>query len=521
MAKRKTTLDRTANVPALGRVLAVLRATLNLTQSDLARRSKVKRASISEYERGVTNPDASTLARLLEAMGFRWSALDFGAWFIAHLKAECGTKGTLHTAQPVALKSIVAEATKLRASAAAVSTAAERVGCLAKLLEAQGAREGHLQGALPEGLGRRPTPEDRTTARALWARAATLPRTRQEEALRTAPTEVAWALSELLALESQGLCGDDPLRAASLAELALSAASRVGGDAWSAKLQGFAWAHIGNARRAHGDLREADRAFTTADPLWEAGAAAPWLVLEDGMFFFLKASLRRAQRRFDEAADLLEHALRVARSETFRVKVLGSKAKLLEERGELQEAVAILRELKDMTPQDAEGRVLYWIRHNLADNLSKLGRFEEASALLPEARTLCVQYGGELNLVRVLWTEGRVTAGLGDTPRGIETLTRVRGEFASRSMGYDMALASLELAVFYTAAGRLDEVKTLARHMVPIFQAQDVHREGLAALTLFRQAAEGEIVTVEFCEEILNYLRKARHNPDLKFAGPA
>jgi len=520
MAKRKRTLDRTADLPALGRVLAVLRATLNLTQSDLARRSKVKRASISEYERGVTTPDASTLARLLAAMGFRWSALDFGAWFIAHLKAECGADDAPHTVEPAALESILTEATKLRAEAAAMSKAAERVGCLAKLLDSDGAGEGHLQGALPESLARRPTPEDRTAARALWARAATLSRTRQEEAVCTAPPEIAWALSELLALESQGLCGDDPLRAASLAELALSAASRVGGDAWSAKLRGFAWAHIGNARRAHGDLRDSDRAFMSADPLWEAGAAAPWRMLEDGVFFFLKASLRRDQRRFDEATDLLEHALSIARSETFRVKVLGSKAKLLEERGELHEAVAILRELKDTTPQDAEGRVLYWIRHNLADNLSKLGCFEEAAALLPEARTLCVQYGGEVNLVRVLWTEGRVTAGSGDTLRGIETLTRVRGEFASRRMGYDTALVSLELAVFYASEGRFDDVKTLARHMVPIFQAQDVHREALAALTLFRQAAEREMVTVEFCEEILDFLRKARHNPDLKFKGP-
>jgi len=100
-------------------------------------------------------------------------------------------------------------------------------------------------------------------------------------------------------------------------------------------------------------------------------------------------------------------------------------------------------------------------------------------------------------------------------------LTRVRGEFATRGLGYDTALVSLELAFFYTSEGRTDEVKTLARHMVPIFQSQDVHREALAALTLFRQAAERDRVTVELCEDILNYLRKARHNPDLKFERPA
>jgi len=522
MAKRKKVLDQQVDTYPLGRVLTLLRTTLDLTQSDVARLSKVKRASISEYERGVTTPDASTLGRLLGAMGFRWSALDFGAWFIERLTNECSTGETPHSAEPGALADVVTEAVKLAADAAAVSRAAARVGSLAKLLQAEDRRATRSSEACAgEGTGREPVPEDRTVARALWARAATLSRRRQEEALRNAPREVSWALCEFLCLESHRLCADDPLRAASVAELGLLAASRVGDEAWSAKLQGFAWAPVGNAHRAHGDLGDADSAFKSADPLWEAGTTARWRMLEEGFFFFLKASLRRAQRRFDEAADLLEHAIRIAKSQKFRIQVLGSKAKLLEETGDLEQAVSILRELKATTPQDEEGRILLWIRHNLADNLSKLDRFEEAAALLPEARTLGVKYGGELNLIRVRWTEGRVAAGLGRVEEGLAALTRVRGEFATRGLGYDTALVSLELAFFYTSEGRTDEVKTLARHMVPIFQSQDVHREALAALTLFRQAAERDHVTVELCEDILNYLRKARHNPDLKFERPA
>jgi transcriptional regulator with XRE-family HTH domain len=72
----------------LGRVLAALRTALGLTQTDLARLARVKRASISEYERALTTPDASTLERLLAAMRFRWSAIDLGAWFIEQLLGE-------------------------------------------------------------------------------------------------------------------------------------------------------------------------------------------------------------------------------------------------------------------------------------------------------------------------------------------------------------------------------------------------------------------------------------------------
>ena len=62
-------------------------------------------------------------------------------------------------------------------------------------------------------------------------------------------------------------------------------------------------------------------------------------------------------------------------------------------------------------------------------------------------------------------------------------------------------------------------MKTLARHMTPIFHAHAIHREALAALTLFRKAAEREEVTEAFAREVLSYLRKARYNPELRFEG--
>lgn len=118
-----------------------------------------------------------------------------------------------------------------------------------------------------------------------------------------------------------------------------------------------------------------------------------------------------------------------------------------------------------------------------------------------------------------MWTEGRVIAGLGNVEEGIALLARVRGEYASRAMAYDVALVSLEIAVLYASLGRTEQVKTLARHMTPIFQAHAIHREALAALTLFRQAAEREQVTAEFARDILSYLGKARYNPELRFEG--
>ncbi|HEX9944089.1 MAG TPA: hypothetical protein VGG03_18920, partial [Thermoanaerobaculia bacterium] len=183
----------------------------------------------------------------------------------------------------------------------------------------------------------------------------------------------------MLCLESQLLCAHDPAGAVTLAELALKAAERVVGEAaWRAKLCGFAWAHVANARRTQGDLAAAERAFTSAERFWKVGEEARNGLLEEGLLFALKASLRRSQRRFEEEAALLEQAFAAASSVKFQVQVLLSQARLAKEMGDLERAVAILRQASETVIPDDDGRVVLCIQHSLADNLSKLDRFAEA-----------------------------------------------------------------------------------------------------------------------------------------------
>lgn len=324
----------------------------------------------------------------------------------------------------------------------------------------------------------------------------------------------------MLCLESQRLCLRDPAAAATLADLALKVADRVVGEApWRSKVRGLAWAHVANALRAQGDLPAAERAFLSADRCWKAGEETQNGLLEEGLLFALRASLRRSQRRFGEEAALLEQASAVASSAKFRVQVLLSRAKLAKELGKLEQAVTILQQANEIAMPDDDGRVVLAIQHSLADSLSKLDRFTEAQALLPAVIDLSRKCGGEVDLLRLRWIEGRVAAGLGNWEEGVATLRKVRGELAARHLAYDTTLVSLELAILYSEQGRAEEVKTLARHMVPIFKARNVDPEVLAALSLFRQAAERERVSTELARKVLAYLRKARHNPGLRFEG--
>ena len=93
----------------------------------------------------------------------------------------------------------------------------------------------------------------------------------------------------------------------------------------------------------------------------------------------------------------------------------------------------------------------------------------------------------------------------------------MRRYFTTKGIAYDAALASLEVAVLYLEEDRTGEVKALAREMAPIFKAQGVHKEALASLRLFCEAASRGEATAELTRRVLEYLNKARQNPRLRF----
>jgi len=95
----------------------------------------------------------------------------------------------------------------------------------------------------------------------------------------------------------------------------------------------------------------------------------------------------------------------------------------------------------------------------------------------------------------------------------------VRRGFRARTIAYDFAEATLELAILYRGQGRTGEVKALAGQTLWIFRTQGVHHEAERALRLFCEAAEAERLTVELARRILEFLRQARHNPRLRFEG--
>jgi tetratricopeptide (TPR) repeat protein len=330
-------------------------------------------------------------------------------------------------------------------------------------------------------------------------------------------TEEDWAVAEALAHESEKAAPDSAWRALEIARLAVRAAElSPGDDLWKSRLQGYALIFLANALRVGGRFKEADAVFVQARRSFEAGAAADPGLLAAWRLPDREASLRRHQERFAEALDLHVQAFKLAPREA-RGRVLLNQAVTQEQMRAAESALATLKQAEPLIDGQREPRQLFGLRFNRIVNLCHLGRYEEADVLLPDVREIALELGLELDLVRVLWLQSRIWAGLAHLEKAILGLEQVRGAFRNHPIPYDFAEASLDLALLYRSQARCAEVKALARQMAWIFQEQGVHGEAKKALRIFCEAAEEERLTVELVRRLLDYLARARHNPRLVF----
>jgi tetratricopeptide (TPR) repeat protein len=363
-----------------------------------------------------------------------------------------------------------------------------------------------------------PLPTDLETARwharELWSLLEPLPEDQRLTVARVAGEFQHWALVERVCEESVVQASRNVDRSASLVRLAQEIAERVQGpEEWRNRVQGFAAAHVANIFRIQGEHKKAEAVLERAKQLWEGGNDSAE-VLDPGRLLDLEASLRRDQRRFKEALTLLDEALRVGRcSERYLI----SKGFTLEIMGEYDQAVEVLLQAELLVERKGDERLLYMLRFNLAVIFCQLGRHSETTKLLQQVRDLVTERGDATELVRVTWLEGRIAIGLGRLEEGRRLLSQARREFAKRKMEYDVVLALLEEAVLLLEDGRTAEIRALASCLAEVFESKGVHREALAALKLFQEAAERDEATAELARRVLGYLFRARYDQGLRF----
>ncbi|HSK79789.1 MAG TPA: helix-turn-helix transcriptional regulator [Thermoanaerobaculia bacterium] len=486
----------TRKVPAFGSTLRFLRVFRGKSAGDLAQAAQVSPSLISEYENGTKTLYRDRLEALLDLLDVPPEAID-GALFTLELAGPAGEEGPASPGDP---------SPEERRS---IGRAAARIG-------ASVARE--IRTGLTAAVRAARLEEDRRRAGEVWDVLRQLTPRERRTVVEVAGEHLGWAVCERLCEESAKAGADKAERAVEIAGLALRVAEQNPGPE-STQLQGYAWAFVGNARRVQGNLPDADRAFVRSREMWQKGEAAGPTPLDETRILDLEASLRQYQGRFDDTLQLLGHALRSVGHPTRLSKLLAKEAAVFEMIGQYEKALYSLKKAADLIQTEAEPRLLLVIRFNMAVNLLYLQRYTEAEAVLPQIRAQAVELGNGLDLTRLLWLEGRAVAGLGKRDDALTIFCQVQSEFTARQIAYDAALVSLELAVLYLEARRTREVKDLAHKMLWIFRSQGVHREALAALKLFCEAAQQETATEELARRVFNYLEKARRAPELRFEG--
>jgi transcriptional regulator with XRE-family HTH domain len=481
-------MNRVDDEGEIGKANFILRSVRGWRQEDEARAAGTTQAAISNLERGESRSSLAGLEELAGAMGFPARS---GRRTVAFLQS-------LRTDDAPGCPSSAARAMETQAGFA-FDAALELAQATAPLVKAALATaSGRLGTSSEEPV------EARRRAAELWERLRPYSHVVQRQLVQEGREYQSFALCEFLCAESEKAAADNVMTAVELAELALLVARLVPGEpGWRARLEGYSSGHLANAIRVSGALQLAEQTLAPARRLWEAGAASDPGILDPIRLLDLEASLRKDQRRLDEALAVLDRALATAPAPEATGRLLIKKAGTLEKLGRNAEALAILAEAAPLVEGADNQRLPVVVRFGVIVNLCGLARYDEAERLLPEVQAMAVPQGKRLDLLRLRWLEGRVAGGLGRTDEAVGKLAAVKEEFADLGIAYDAALATLELAVLLLDHGRTAEVRELAEQSKRIFDAQGVAREALATLEVFREAAAREALTATFVRRLL------------------
>ncbi len=469
-------------IPATNASLKNLRQAKGLTQAEVAAKTGLAEGTISDYERGDPALPKPRLEEMMESIGVAPELVDV---FVE--------------AQQIFNRQFPEPAIPLAEGVpAALWTVATTSGRA-------------IHEALSDGMVAARADLDRLEAAEVWEGLRAIEEKQRRVAIERVPHVATWALVERLSIESIEEAPHRPDQALHLARLALRTAEVAPvSDEMRGCLLGFAHGHIGNAWRVTGDLHAGKAEFVLARRFWPVGVLAPAGLLSEARLFDLEASLQRDQRLFEDAISSLDRALALTGERPEAGRLYLNRSAILQQQGDHEGSFEALRAAMRWIDEKAEPRLYSVLLFNLCTNLVDLSRFAEASETLPRVRERLVALGKKVDLIRLLWLDGRIHEGLGRAEPATVAIDQVRRQFTARENFYDAALAGLDLAALYLGAGRTAETRDLARQMAKVFDSLRVKREELAAVRLFVEAAEQEVATVELARRAAAAIRAVR-----------
>lgn len=324
-------------------------------------------------------------------------------------------------------------------------------------------------------------------------------------------------LAERLSEQSLETCFQSPSEAVHLAELAVEIAERLTADQLPEEglrndLKAKAWAFLGNASRAGGDPRGAEQAFVKAEAFLDAGSGD---LLQQAQFQQFRGALQGDQGHFVACFRSFDRAIRIyaqCGEDHGRGRAMVYKALFYGYAGRTDDAIDLLQAGIALADGEKEPRLTLAAHHNLILFLTDQGRADEARERLEEIRPKYFELGDRINLLRLRWLEGRIARESGDLEEAENAFLETKDAFLEEKISWDAAFVSLELASLYVHQGRTAEISRIADEVLPLFQATGQQREALAAVILFKKAADMDRVSEGLVRSTVSQLQSLRRD---------
>jgi tetratricopeptide (TPR) repeat protein len=342
-----------------------------------------------------------------------------------------------------------------------------------------------------------------------------------EDVFAPPPGLSALAVYEALLEKSWALRRESPKEMVQYAQAAALVATDLD-KRWLGKKRWFdlnarAWGELANAHRAADDLDKAGEAFDRAFELLRRGTGDKTIKarLND-----LQASYYGTRRWFKLALKSLDevHAFHKRNGDSHMAgRTLVKKALYTIYSGQPELALPLLDEALGMIDEARDPHLVSDAIHNRLLALVESRRYPEARKVLFLNTARFRALAGSLNYLRIEWLKARIDAGLDSIMSAERVFLRVREGMEAAGMGFHAALTSLELALLHMRQGRVGESRKEATEAGEVFRSLGVHRELLVALGVVQRSFELGLATVPLLESVVEYVRKAEHDPGLRF----
>lgn len=273
-----------------------------------------------------------------------------------------------------------------------------------------------------------------------------------------------------------------------------------------------------NALRYLGRFRDALAALDAAEPLFDHDPALD--PFEVGVVNLIRATVLMDKGDIREAAAIAAKARRAAREYHDKGREIAAsmvEAWCLIELGESTVAARIYEGVISIAGGAADTPLLARALLNAGVAYRQMRDFAIAEERTFSALVLFDGLGLTTEIARANLQIATITVERGDLAAGVGLLEACQKELTANSMTNDAAVAGLRWAEACLALNRRAGVADKCRHLVVIFDSQEMQRRARIALSYLQEAVTSGTATPKLVAEVREYIEALPRHPERDF----